>query len=602
MQYRVCRCSDTTHGLEYYGGVKQLWRECCRLVDEMSCEDPNQRCSIAYVVARIQRMVELVEEQPLQRDSVAVADILAEFREMCEIVNESDSTLNREIVNVLGPICEWIANSFENITAKGSTEIYCAIASMKVAVKKQLSWSSALDSLSSSRADCPSLDLFYSQMKHLLVLVDVPGNFGFDLQLWWTKLQRLQIDQFIQQLEPEALPLTEEESEDLRILLSREQNNPSYSDGERQIIPGAYNKVVQTHRDPAFEALPEWFIAAYELENEVSFAHGGFSLVSRAKWLDSDVIVKRLRVQKQGDSNIAEEQRKIFELEVTPFFVCEDATNGPIDKYLRTHSNQTWQKLYEAALGLEYLHARKIIHRDLKCDNILVGGDGKAKLTDFGLSAPESSTNQGVRSCAVRSIAPECLANKTVSGSVPWGREIPDAAVKYQVLKDKKLPLRCDRFTDPQWNLVESMCKFEPSERLHILVVVKRLKQFANLEAGIVQPPPVVVDQLDDEEPTQALREVLSQSEKDPKQHIVCRLYRLLIDCFEDICAHPCHAQAKCSLNAILTMATTYLEQSQRDHSTLALVEVTFRGFSLHRQIDRVLAEYFITPSSEFHD
>lgn len=49
-----------------------------------------------------------------------------------------------------------------------------------------------------------------------------------------------------------------------------------------------------------------------------------------------------------------------------------------------------WQKLFEVAAGLNYLHDEGLIHGDLKCSNLVIGLDGTAMLTDFELSFLES--------------------------------------------------------------------------------------------------------------------------------------------------------------------------------------------------------------------
>ncbi|EGZ06138.1 hypothetical protein PHYSODRAFT_532309, partial [Phytophthora sojae] len=206
-----------------------------------------------------------------------------------------------------------------------------------------------------------------------------------------------------------------------------------------------------------------------------------------------------------------------------PFFVCEHASLGNLNTYLRRRRPgkdndkvdvpEAWRKLYEAALGLQYLHQRGIVHQDLKCDNILVGTDRRAKLTDFGLSTnvlgrnPRRLTGRiGKPIGAVRWKAPELLIAakennsgiiptmeadifafgmcivQVVSGKFPWGKAFLDPVVSYKV-RHGELPKMPKAFTPLQWKLVTYMCAFEPQQRPSIGTVVKALGIIVSEEA-----------------------------------------------------------------------------------------------------------------------
>jgi serine/threonine protein kinase len=65
--------------------------------------------------------------------------------------------------------------------------------------------------------------------------------------------------------------------------------------------------------------------------------------------------------------------------------------------------------LAEIASAMAYLHNNDIIHRDIKCGNILVSADGHVHLADFGVSA-----------LILREITGRHTQRKTFTGSLLW--------------------------------------------------------------------------------------------------------------------------------------------------------------------------------------
>jgi serine/threonine protein kinase len=72
------------------------------------------------------------------------------------------------------------------------------------------------------------------------------------------------------------------------------------------------------------------------------------------------------------------------------FIYLEYISGGSIkyilDKYGPLNENITKIYLKQILEGLEYLHSKQIVHRDIKCANILLDVKGGIKLSDFGCS------------------------------------------------------------------------------------------------------------------------------------------------------------------------------------------------------------------------
>ncbi|KAG8900575.1 hypothetical protein FRB99_005965 [Tulasnella sp. 403] len=106
-------------------------------------------------------------------------------------------------------------------------------------------------------------------------------------------------------------------------------------------------------------------------------------------------------------------------------FFSEWSDNGHVLRYVKATKATREDRLRlmrECASGLLYLHENSVIHGDLRHDNILVTNDGRAAISDFGLSklvegnSPRSVTVDVTTSIECKGskfyMAPELLVTK----------------------------------------------------------------------------------------------------------------------------------------------------------------------------------------------
>ncbi len=87
----------------------------------------------------------------------------------------------------------------------------------------------------------------------------------------------------------------------------------------------------------------------------------------------------------------------------------------------RWQSGQTWREIlrvYErAGRGLQAAHSAGLVHRDFKPDNVLIGDDGRVRVTDFGLVAAIDAAHPGRSSTPPDMVASSLTQTGAVLGT-----------------------------------------------------------------------------------------------------------------------------------------------------------------------------------------
>jgi serine/threonine-protein kinase len=176
----------------------------------------------------------------------------------------------------------------------------------------------------------------------------------------------------------------------------------------------------------------------YRLIAEI--ARGGMAVVYRAQdtLLERLVAVKLLHPQFVGDPEFLERFRRearaaarlshpnivsIYDVgddQGTPYIVMELIDGGNLKDRIRQAAPLPDAEIRSigAALAstLDYAHRKGIVHRDVKPQNVLLGEDGRPRLTDFGIAQAMASsglTRTGAVMGSVHYIAPEMVRGRT---------------------------------------------------------------------------------------------------------------------------------------------------------------------------------------------
>src|SRR5437660_2946553 len=209
---------------------------------------------------------------------------------------------------------------------------------------------------------------------------------------------------------------------------------------------------------------------------------------------------------------------RVLEFEIenhTPYIIMEYAPNGTLRQRcprgctLSPMTILTYVK--QIAVALHYAHEQKLIHRDVKPENMLLGRDGNVLLSDFGVAVIAQTQAQNLENIAgtVTYMAPEQIQGKPrpasdqyalgitvyewLCGAAPFGGTYSEIALQHECVSPPSLREQISTIPGAVEDVILTALAKDPRQRFPSVKDFAAALEEACKDLPVSEYPPTIV-------------------------------------------------------------------------------------------------------------